>query len=246
MTCAELADSYELHAMRLLEEPERAELEEHLLRGCEQCTQGMRRAMEINVSVMALAPEAQVPKRLRRRVLASVGVESPHWGWTLGWLTVTASLLVGVLWFSVQDRRRTAELAEARRAVAGSNVELTKAQEALAILNQPETKQVVFGGAQPAPPKGRIFIHRTGGVLLLAANLPPAGPGRTYELWVIPKGGAPRPAGLFQSDERGNAMFFSKGAVDVAALGAVAVSLEPESGSPAPTTTPVIVAPVGD
>ena len=39
-------------------------------------------------------------------------------------------------------------------------------------------------------------------------------------------------------------MHILSGPLDVATLGAVAVTLEPEAGSSAPTTTPIIVAPV--
>ena len=63
------------------------------------------------------------------------------------------------------------------------------------------------------------------------------------QMWVIPKGGAPRPAGLFQS-EGGTALHILSGPVDLATLGAIAVTLEPEAGSQAPTSTPIIVAAV--
>jgi anti-sigma-K factor RskA len=61
-------------------------------------------------------------------------------------------------------------------------------------------------------------------------------------MWIIPKGGAPLPAGLFQSQSDGTAMYLRKGAVDIASTGAIAVTLEPEAGSQAPTTQPLIVA----
>ncbi|MGB9337141.1 MAG: anti-sigma factor, partial [Candidatus Acidiferrales bacterium] len=70
----------------------------------------------------------------------------------------------------------------------------------------------------------------------------PAPAGKIYEMWIIPKGGSPLPAGLFQSQSDGTAMYLRKGAVDVASTGAIAVTLEPEAGSQAPTTTPLIVA----
>jgi anti-sigma-K factor RskA len=82
------------------------------------------------------------------------------------------------------------------------------------------------------------------GVLLIASNLPALAPGRTYQMWLIPKGGAPRPAGLFRSDARGGAVHILESAVDVAGTGAMAISVEPEGGSVQPTTTPIIVAPV--
>ena len=82
------------------------------------------------------------------------------------------------------------------------------------------------------------------GVLLIASNLPKAGPDKTYEMWVIPKGGAPRPAGLFQSDGM-RALYILNGPVDVSVIGTVAVTLEPAAGSAAPTTPILIAAPVG-
>jgi anti-sigma-K factor RskA len=109
-------------------------------------------------------------------------------------------------------------------------------------LNGPETRQVVFGNTAPAPPQGRVLVNARHGVLLLASNLPAAAAGKTYELWVIPKDGSPKPSGLFKSDSSGAAMYLSNGPLDVSRTAAVAVTLEPESGSPAPTSTPVIVA----
>lgn len=243
MTCEQLRDDYELHALGLLEEPESMELEEHLRRGCAACTQGLRRAIAFNAGMLALAPEVAPPKRLRRRVLASVGVEHSGWAWFTAWGLATAALVVCVLWLSVEERRRTEELSAARAEIVKSHSELSQVQAALAILNQPETKQVTFGEGQPQPPRGRFFVHKDRGVLLLASNLPPAPAGKTYELWVIPKAGAPKPAGLFQSDQSGNAMYLSPGPVDPATA-AVAVSVEPQAGSQAPTTTPLIVAKV--
>ncbi|HUS04905.1 MAG TPA: anti-sigma factor [Bryobacteraceae bacterium] len=245
MNCDSLQDDYELHALCLLEEPERIELEEHLRRGCPNCTLGMKRALELNSAILAVTPVVEVPKRLRGKVLASVGVEPSNWGWISGWAAALASLLIAVLWLSVQDRRRGIELAEARQAVERSHAETAQMQQAIAMLYQPETRQVLFGQGEPAPPRGRVFVHATRGVLLLASNLPQVA-GKTYELWVIPKSGAPRPAGLFQSDASGNAVYLSSGPVDMTQTGAVAVTLEPEAGSPAPTTKPVIVAALSD
>ena len=60
-------------------------------------------------------------------------------------------------------------------------------------------------------------------------------------MWVIPKGGAPRPAGVFYPNPDGTAVHILAGAVDLASLSAVAVTVEPEAGSPAPTS-PIIIA----
>jgi anti-sigma-K factor RskA len=91
-----------------------------------------------------------------------------------------------------------------------------------------------------------VYVQARRGVLLMSSNLPQLPAGKTYEMWMIPKGAssAPQPAGLFRPDASGSAMHVQAGPVDVATLGTVAVTVEPEAGSSAPTTTPVIVAPL--
>ena len=51
---------------------------------------------------------------------------------------------------------------------------------------------------------------------------------------LIPKGGPPRPAGTFQADPQGTAMHILNGTVDSNVT--LAVTVEPEAGSPAPTS----------
>ena len=80
--------------------------------------------------------------------------------------------------------------------------------------------------------------------MLIASNLPVVRPGQTYEMWVIPKGAAPKPAGLFRPDNTGTAFHLIQQPVDVASAQALAITVEPEAGSPAPTSTPMLVTPV--
>lgn len=234
MTCDELRDSYELAAMGALEGPERGELAEHLGRDCPACTSGMRAARDWAAAMSGVVPLADPPRRLRRRVLSSVGVETPGWGW-MAWASAAACLLVAVLWLSLEDRRVSGELAQTRRELLVTGGRLGQVQQVLEFLNDPETKQVSFGKAEQQPPRGNVLIHARRGVMLIASNLPPAPAGKTYEMWVVPKGGAPRPAGTFDSDAGGNARHLLAGPLDRAATAAIAVSLEPAGGSETPT-----------
>jgi anti-sigma-K factor RskA len=230
MTCAELQDEYELHALGLLEDPERSALEEHLRTGCAVCTAGVKRAYEMNAAVLGMVPDVVPSRRLRERVIASVGGGSKRSVWS--WLGVPAAalagLLAGVLLFRSPPVKDTPEVARMRQVID--------------LLNDPQTKAVTFAPG----PRGRVLVNKDRGVLLIVNNLPSLPEGKTFELWVIPKGGAPRAAGLFKADAGGSAVHVASGTIDVATLGAVAVSVEPEAGSQAPTTTPIIVAPVGD
>jgi hypothetical protein len=206
MTCEELREGLELYALGLLEEPERTELQGHLQRGCEVCVAALRRALAVNAALARTAPVANPSARLGRRVAASVALaKRTSWTWFPAWAAVTGLLLGLCLWLGLRDRRYAANLADARaelsqvRAEAGRTaVQLARVQSALEFLHAPETRVVVTGrGGVLLPPRARVFLNPDRGVLLMADNLPPAPAGKIYEMWVIPKKGAPQPAGLF-------------------------------------------------
>ena len=260
MTHEELNDLYELYTLGALGASERAEIEEHLAQNCPDCMAGVRRALSLNAFFATLPEPITPPKRLRTRVLASVGAESTTSRFWIGaWALLGAGLAIILAIVGMDSHRRAQELAEARDEIrrssadltqardqiSRSSAELSKVQAALQLLNLPDTRQIVFGKGRSQPPRGRLFVNPERGVLLLASNLPPVPSGKTYEMWLIPKGGAPIPAGLFQSDAQGNVLYVMNGAV-APATSAVAVSVEPEAGSQAPTTTPIIVASLGD
>jgi len=242
MTCEELRDLYELYALGVLEAEDRAEIDAHLTRGCANCKQGLAAALALNAVIMSIGPAEAPSKKLRHRLLASIGYERPGWFWT-GALTAALMLALAV-WLGTQERERSNQLAEAREQLMQVTGERDNLNQAVRFLSDPETRPTSFGRGQQAPPRGYVFLHPQLGVMLIASNLPAAGTGKTYEMWVIPKGGSPRPAGLFQSDGM-RGLHILSGPIDLDALDAIAVTVEPLAGSAAPTTMPVITAPVG-
>ena len=243
MNCDELRDSYELYALGIAEEPERSEIRAHLERDCPACVPGVRGARELTTLIGATAPAAEPPARLRKRVLAIAGGQTgSRLKWSRLWTAVAAGALIAAVVFNTRAQRASEELQQVQAESAAQTRELARLNEAFAILNQPDARQVVFGGAAPQPPRGRVFLDRTRGVLLLASNLPPAPAGKTYEMWVIPKGGKPVPAGLFQSAADGTALHVLPGPVNVAGTAAVAVTLEVAAGATVPNLPPVFAA----
>lgn len=243
-TCQEFAELYELYVLGALDGEDRSEFEEHLSNGCAVCSAGVKRAAGSMTFLATMPEQIEAPARLRRRVLASIGVRKSNWGWIAALTTAAATLMIAVVWLSIENRRLEYNVAVLRTQAQRTAADLISAQAALQFLNEPETKEIVFGQGQPQPPRGRMLLNNRRGVLLLASNLPPAPSGKIYELWVIPKNGAPQPAGLFQSNPRGDAEYLRGGPLDLAMTGAVAVTLEPASGSTAPTAKPIIVAEV--
>jgi hypothetical protein len=241
MNCQELRDYYELFVLGVADEPERSEIREHLNRGCEVCMAGTRKATELTALLGTTANSVVPSPKLRRRILASAGYEERRIGWLPFAGAVALLSLFAAVYFSGRENQYAEEAVALRDQIRRQTIDLTRLNEAFAILSGPETTVTTFGTG-PQPPKGKVFVNARQGVLLIASNLPPAPAGKTYEMWVIPKTGQPAAAGLFQSQADGTAMHIQRGAVDVAATGAVAVTLENEAGAPQPTTTPLIVA----
>lgn len=240
MNCADLNDDYELYALGVLDDPDREELRAHLARNCETCTAEVRRAAARVAALATLAPDAEPPKGLRRRVLAGVGIHPQfRWNWMQTWATLAAAVIAGMFWVEHLRQERV-------RGIAFHDA-MQQAQQAdsiLALLNAPETVVRVSSEGAAQPPQGKVFLNPARGVLLLAANLPPAPAGKIYEMWIIPAGGKPVPAGLFQTEANGTATHLQSGPVDVASTAAIAVTLESAGGAPQPTSQPLIVAPV--
>jgi hypothetical protein len=153
-----------------------------------------------------------------------------------------ACMLVVAMWFSLQSRATTQQLADARQALDQATSERDRLARAVAFFEAPETKQVNFGDPQNAPPRGNVYLHPRLGVLLVASNLPALPADRTYEMWVIRRGENPRPAGLFRSDQDGTALHVQSEALDVAEIVGVAVTVEPAAGSQVPTPPILFVA----
>ncbi len=240
MTCNELRSDYLLHALGVLEDPERGELLAHLARGCENCLAGLREARQLAFAMGAAAEGPEPSSSLRKRVLAGAGIESgTRWHWRTAWQAAAAAALIAIAAVLFQSRQYNAELADARQQLSRSGAENATLQAALAVLQAPATREVAFGPGASGPPRGRVFFNGST-VLLLASNLPAPPSGKAYEMWVIPRGGMPAPAGLFSSTAQGTALHLYTAATQVIQTDTIAVTLEDAAGANAPTTQPLI------
>jgi anti-sigma-K factor RskA len=242
----DLRDLFELYALGVLEEPERSQVEEALRTGSPEMLARLRQAMETNAMLTAQVPLAKPPAKLRGRILASVGAPRQsgfQWLWVV--VATAAAALIGVVYLGNQSQQRGRELAQLRTELqstleqqARANVELTRVRHVLRLLNEAETRLISFGPDEPKP-RGRVLLNPSRGVVLIASNLPPAPAGRIYEMWIL-KDGKASAAGLFQSQPNGTALHIQETPVTLDTK--VAVTLEPESGSAQPTSTPLFVA----
>jgi len=105
-----------------------------------------------------------------------------------------------------------------------------------AILAAPDLARIDLAG-QPAAPSAsaRALWSRSRGLVFTASNLPPLPAGRVYQLWVLSSQPAPMSAGLLKPDFAGNITATIATPPDMPQPVAMAVTLEPDGGVPAPT-----------
>jgi anti-sigma-K factor RskA len=232
MTCGELSSEYGAYSLGIAEDPERQEIAVHLARECPACTAGVKSAMGIVSLISGAVKPVEPPHRLRKRIVAMVASE-PRSSWTM----FAPWAVAGVLAIALGAITLTPRLHPSDSLSASlSQPDQAKLEQALSILNDPVTKDVVFG--EPAA-RGRVFVSPGKGVVLMAAHLPALEANKTFELWVIPAVGSPIAAGTFRGNADSTAIYVRPGPVDNAT--AVAVTVEPEGGSAQPTTKPFIV-----
>jgi anti-sigma-K factor RskA len=239
MTHTEMDELYELYALGALEPELTSEIDEHLREQCSYCLEHVSDASRLSAALAGIAEQRQPPDSLRDRVLASVAPVRR----SRNWMPVVAGLAaacIALLVFSLWSGRQAASMRDQLAALRGERDQL---RAALEIMGRSETRTVQFGRTEDVP-HGRVFVNPRSGLVFVGAQLPQLASDRTFELWLIPRAGAPRPAGLFRPNVAGRSVNVSSIPVDASETKAVAVSVEPREGSSAPTTTPILVVPL--
>ncbi|MFN3324367.1 MAG: anti-sigma factor domain-containing protein [Bryobacteraceae bacterium] len=238
MNCEEIRDRLEFYALGLLDGSEQKEVAAHLAGGCEGCAAALRRAVALNAALGATAPEASLPKHLKPRVMAALtakrsGASSPK-----AWIGLAASLAVAVLLLGLSLRRDRDRMAAMERELRQTRSHQEAMRQSMLVLSQPGTRMIGSAGET----RGAYYVNGDHGVVLIAANLDAPERGRAYQMWIIPRTGNPRPAGVFRPAQTGTAIHYFETRFDPAATAALAITDEPEAGSAAPTTAPFLVA----
>jgi anti-sigma-K factor RskA len=230
----ELKDAYVLGA---LPEEERREFEDYLAAHPERGAE----IEELNAvaSLLALSPEEQEPSPgLRRSIMGLVEPEAePPPTSSRSWLAGIGEYL------SV----RNLALGAAALLVIGLfswnmilQGEVRDLQGQVQNLQAPQESRMVAlegpGAAHGA--QVEVMILSDERAVLMAEDMPPVPKEKTFQIWIIDDD-VPQPSGLFETKEDPVATVIDQ---PLSGADAVAVSVEPEGGSPEPTTDPMLTA----
>jgi len=218
------------YALGALPEEERVALERHLA-ACPTCQQELR-PLIVAARVLPLSVEERSPSpALRERIRSAALPERGPAGQPaappaprpsrIAWLSERRSLVPWAaaavfLLFSV--------------AMLAWNLQLRQQIESIAL--QPAAAPQAHGQV--------IYLRDWNVVLITVEDLPPLQPGQVYQVWLI-EGDRPRSAGVFEQPDGRFAV-----AADISDYSAIAITIEQGPlGSPAPTSDPVVIAPLG-
>jgi|SRR5437764_5054070 len=247
----QFAENLSLHALGALHGEERVALEKHL----EQCADCRRELEQSRGDLALLALSVSGPKppvRSRRRLMSAIAKEprrvevsprrSKFWWNSLGWVAAAAAVVI-IFLLARQNTNLRQRVVGLEASSAEQQQELTQANELVAALNSAEAEHFTLVASKTPPqPQGKaIYVRRTGTLVFLASNLPQLPSQKAYELWLIPASGAPIPAGLFKPDSRGSGTVIRPPLPSGVQANTFAITVEPEAGSAAPTSQPIMV-----
>jgi anti-sigma-K factor RskA len=224
MDTHDLTAAYALHA---LDAEEREAFEEHLAQ-CARCRDELAQLQE-SAAALAWAVEAPAPPAaLRARILAEATAGREN--------VVALPLRARRLWQAAAAVAAcTAVGLGVWAATLHDSLGTARAHEsALQIVVDPSSHTVGLRGG-----RGMVAVGRNGVGVLVVDRLPAAPNGKTYEAWVIPRGGKPVRAGIFDG---GDGMTMVKLGMPVPQGATVAATVERDGGVDTPTTKPFLSA----
>jgi anti-sigma-K factor RskA len=231
------------YAADALPEDERRFFEQHLA-ACEACAQEVAE-LQATAARLGAASQEPPPPGLKDAVLAEIDQvrqEPPRTSaadaaaaaardrrrrWSSLAMPAAAAVVVAVLGLGVVVANLSSRLSEVE----------THATQLTDVLAASDAQLVEAEG--PEGSRARVVVSASRGeAVFLVSGMDPAPHQHTYELWLIDDAGA-TPAGLFDVDDRGRATRVMTG--DLGSTLAIGVTVEPEGGSPQPTTDPLMV-----
>ena len=208
------------------------------LDGCEECKRSVAQlqvaADALPLATVQLAP----PPELKGRIMAVVRSEAELQRAAEGW-PADAPAAPRRRWW----RGRFLGLAPLPAAVAASLVVAVAVAGGILLPGGDNTRTVQGQVLIASAPKARAALELSDDATkLTVSGMPAPPPGKVYQVWLKPPAQAPKPTrALFRVDARGDAdVEIQRGRLK--GIEQVLVTAEPDGGSRAPTSDPVIAA----
>jgi hypothetical protein len=170
------------------------------------------------------------------------------WWGVLGWASAFAVLVFALsLWRENSLLRQTLVSASAKASQSAQELEYLRKVSAPILAPEAQHIPLVWTALKlPPSPQGKaLYLSNRGSLVFLASNLPPLPSEKAYELWLIPKQGAPIPAGVFRPDVHGSASVVTPPLTAGTEAKAFAITIENAAGASSPTM-PIVMMGAGE
>lgn len=257
----------EAYALGALDSEERAAVAAHLASGCAGCTAALREAQWLVSQLAYLAPESAPSDMLRRQLLKTARAETattvknlaqsglraaiPLWMWG-----AVVAMLVFALYNAYEMRvttntiqRTRVELEKQIQLQQESARELAIARREALILTDPKSVKIAMSADKKDLPALQATWNPEMGLLISGQKLAAPAGKRTLQLWLIPKaaGAKPVPSLTLRPNQNGEFDLLVANPPGVPnETKALAITEEPEGGSPQPTSAPIWVGAVAE
>lgn len=237
----DLIPAYVLGAL----EPDEVDLVERHLEGCAACSAELRIQRRVAEELLVAATQRSAPPQVRERLLEQIHALSA--APTAQGAPPAAAAEVEQTPQAPQPAPRSSNrIARAWQAAFGragaSTGDEEADQELRDLMLDPESIVIAVSGTPDAPAATARLIAspQRAKAVLLASGLKAPGAGRAYQIWFL-RDGQPVPNALFVVDRRGRGLSLATLGAPLGSFDTVAVTPEPESGSPSPTG-PIVLA----
>jgi anti-sigma factor RsiW len=260
-SCDQFRELYEAYALGALDASERAALDAHLATGCADCAKAVAEARWLVSQLAYTAPDAGPSDMLKGRLMQTVRSEaksaSPARSVTLGipyWVSAGIAALLLITFYSgwtayrAKEELRAAneraatltqqQHAAAQREVAAVEEQLAAVRRENAILTDPSAVKIMLVPQKIQAPE-LVAMCGKRGVVLTGQKVPMPSANHVLQLWFIPKtpGAKPMPSMSLRPDSSGRLlMVVIHPPESVGEIKALAITEEPEGGSPQPTS----------
>jgi anti-sigma-K factor RskA len=248
----------EAYALGALDPEDRAAVAAHLATGCAECSKALGESQWLVSQLAYLAPEAEPSEMLRGRLMKTVREEAaasktqapesviPFWMWG----AVAAALLFA--FYNAYETRLLQERIRSTQAALTAQMKLQQesaeqlaiARREAVILTDPKSMWIKMPAGNKKLPMLQATWHQEFGIVVSGWKLPVPSGNRTLQLWLIPAtpGAKPVPSLALRPDWSGKFdLLVANPPYSLSGTKALAITEEPEGGSPQPTTTPIWV-----
>ena len=250
----------EAYALGALDVPERDAFEAHLATGCAQCAKSVAEARWLVSQLAYTAPAASPSDMLKGHLMQTVrseakssshAVPSPRVPY---WLAAGIAALLLITFYTswqahqareemrASNERMLARMEEERSAV---QQKITAMEERMAvmrrenaILSDPAATKITLMPQKIQAPQLVAMWQHENGIVVTGQKVPMPTAHHVLQLWLIPKdpGAKPMPSMALRPDENGRLVMVVAHPPDPSGIKALAITEEPEGGSPQPTS----------